>query len=206
MCAIFGIALAGRRRLLRRRRPLGRRARCRSLSALFASLVSGRVAGVLAAAGAAGLFAAAVVLVDGRPCPALGFLLRDAAVSHSLPRCGRLCVPACRCIWTCRHVASRPPALMVSQTMRFKLGSSRCRPGWRNPVGALIGNSGEDCQDEVVFKIERSAQCPKIRSVFGTTRRQRLRPASTPRSFPTARWVLSNVRPATILPASRATS
>ena len=49
---------------------------CRPLAAF----VRGRVAGALAAAGAAGLLAAAVVLVDGCPGPALGLLLGHAAL------------------------------------------------------------------------------------------------------------------------------
>ena len=78
---MVGVALAGGSRLLRGCGALGGRARRRGLAAQFASLVSGRVAGVLAAAGAAGLLAAAIILVDGRPCAALGFLLGDALFS-----------------------------------------------------------------------------------------------------------------------------
>src|SRR5437762_13620779 len=84
MGVVFGVALAGRGRLLGRGRALGRRARGRRppafRAALLAALVGRRVAGVLAAARAAGLLAAAVVLVDRRPGPPLGLLLGDAAL------------------------------------------------------------------------------------------------------------------------------
>src|SRR5690606_11574526 len=76
---MLGIALARRGRLLGRSRTLGSGAVCRRFAALASALVRGGMAGVLAAAGAARLLAAAIVLVDRRPGPALGFLFGYAA-------------------------------------------------------------------------------------------------------------------------------
>jgi len=42
------------------------------------------MSGVLAAAGAAGILAAAVILVDGRPGPAFGLLVRNALILVAL--------------------------------------------------------------------------------------------------------------------------
>src|SRR5690348_15902091 len=81
---MLGVALARRRGFLGRcgagrRRPMGR-----GLAAALAALIGRRMAGVLAAAGPTGLLAAAVVLVHGRPGPALGLLVGDAALLVAL--------------------------------------------------------------------------------------------------------------------------
>ena len=77
---MFGIALARSRRLLSRCRSICSRSGRRSLATFFASLMSSRVAGMLTPTRTARLLATAIILVDGCPSPALGFLFRDTAL------------------------------------------------------------------------------------------------------------------------------
>src|SRR5689334_10680856 len=81
---MLGVALAGGRGFLGRCRAVRRRAMGRGLTAALAARVRSRMAGLLAPAGPAGLLAAAIVLVHGRPGPALGFLLGDATLLIAL--------------------------------------------------------------------------------------------------------------------------
>ena len=94
--------------LLRRGRALGGWARRRGRAALLPALLAGDVR-VGHAAAAAGLVAAAGFLVDRRPGPALGLAPRGRRGSRSSPRCARPSASACRCTWTCRREAWRPP-------------------------------------------------------------------------------------------------
>ena len=80
----LGISLARRGRLLRRSRAIRRGPGGRSLPAFFSAFVGGGMARVLAAASSAGFLSAAVVLVDRRPGPALGFPLRHAVLFIAL--------------------------------------------------------------------------------------------------------------------------
>ena len=74
---MLGVALARFGGLLGRRRTLGG-AVGRRLTALPPALMRSRMSGILAAAGASFLLAATIVLVDGGPSAALGFLAADA--------------------------------------------------------------------------------------------------------------------------------
>jgi hypothetical protein len=80
MGAVLGIPLPRLSRLLCRSRTVcGRSRRCR-LAAFLAAFVGCGMTGMLALSGTAGLLAAAIILVDGRPGPALGFLFGYATV------------------------------------------------------------------------------------------------------------------------------
>ncbi len=82
--------------------PASKRQLCRRGAHLCRGL---GMSGMGTPARSARILPAAVILVDGGPGTTLGLILAEAALYVAFGKCAcRLCVPACRCIWTC------PPA------------------------------------------------------------------------------------------------